>query len=52
MLFPEDSEDGTLEDGFTTHSSSFERIHNYEGEMEVQVNTCIERREINTCTVP
>ena len=39
MLFPEDSEDsGTLEDGFMTHSSSFERIHNYEGEMEVQVN--------------
>ena len=43
MLFPEDSEDGTLEDGFTTHSSSFERIHNYEGDMEVQVRTERER---------
>ena len=39
MLLPEDTEDG-----FTTHSSSFERIHNYEGEMEIQV------RRINSNT--
>ena len=48
MLFPEDSEDGTLEDGFTTHSSSFERIHNYEGDMEVQVSREREGEKINT----